>query len=246
MDEALAATLDAPQTPAIQAKAAELDHDPVRIYQWVRNNIEFIPSYGSIQGAEYTLELGKGNAFDTASLLIALLRASDIPARYAMGTVRIPADQVMNWVGGVNVPSAAGNLMGQGGIPNTGLTRGGQISHFELEHIWVEAWIDFHPSRGADHRTGDTWVPMDASFKQYEYSEGMDLQDQVPSTPKAWPAPSNRKAPSTKRKVGCKVCPSSLWKTLSPTTALNSKPIWTVRLRRPRSGRSWALRTLRR
>ncbi len=179
-DEALAATLDAPQTPAIQAKAAELDHDPVRIYQWVRNNIEFIPSYGSIQGAEYTLELGKGNAFDTASLLIALLRASDIPARYAMGTVRIPADQVMNWVGGVNVPSAAGNLMGQGGIPNTGLTRGGQISHFELEHIWVEAWIDFHPSRGADHRTGDTWVPMDASFKQYEYSEGMDLQDKVP------------------------------------------------------------------
>ncbi|MBF1803562.1 transglutaminase-like domain-containing protein [Alloalcanivorax profundimaris] len=179
-DEALAATLDAPQTPAIQAKAAELDHDPVRIYQWVRNNIEFIPSYGSIQGAEYTLELGKGNAFDTASLLIALLRASDIPARYAMGTVRMPADQVMNWVGGVNVPSAAGNLMGQGGIPNTGLTRGGQISHFELEHIWVEAWIDFHPSRGADHRTGDTWVPMDASFKQYQYSEGMDLQDQVP------------------------------------------------------------------
>ncbi|MBL7251380.1 transglutaminase-like domain-containing protein [Alloalcanivorax marinus] len=179
-DEALAATLDAPQTPAMQAKAAELDHDPVRIYQWVRNNIEFIPSYGSIQGAEYTLELGKGNAFDTASLLIALLRASDIPARYAMGTVRIPADQVMNWVGGVNVPSAAGNLMGQGGIPNTGLTRGGQISHFELEHIWVEAWIDFHPSRGADHRTGDTWVPMDASFKQYQYSEGMDLQDQVP------------------------------------------------------------------
>ncbi|MCC4309167.1 transglutaminase-like domain-containing protein [Alcanivorax marinus] len=179
-DEALAATLDAPQTPAIQAKAAELDHDPVRIYQWVRNNIEFIPSYGSIQGAESTLELGKGNAFDTASLLIALLRASDIPAHYAMGTVRIPADQVMNWVGGVNVPSAAGNLMGQGGIPNTGLARGGQISHFELEHIWVEAWIDFHPSRGADHRTGDTWVPMDASFKQYEYSEGMDLQDQVP------------------------------------------------------------------
>ena len=179
-DESLAATLDAPQTPAIQEKAAELDHDPVRIYQWVRNNIEFIPSYGSIQGAEYTLELGKGNAFDTASLLIALLRASDIPARYAMGTVRIPADQVMNWVGGVNVPSAAGNLLGQGGIPNTGLTRGGQVSQFELEHIWVEAWIDFHPSRGADNRTGDTWVPMDASFKQYEYSEGMDLQDQVP------------------------------------------------------------------
>ena len=43
------------------------------IYQWVRNNIEFIPSYGSIQGSEYTLENRRGsNAFDTASLLIAL------------------------------------------------------------------------------------------------------------------------------------------------------------------------------
>ncbi|HBP67401.1 MAG TPA: hypothetical protein DD717_04050, partial [Alcanivorax sp.] len=49
--------------------------------------------------------------------MIALLRASEIPARYAMGTVEIPADQVMNWVGGVRAPGAAGNLLGQGGIP---------------------------------------------------------------------------------------------------------------------------------
>tara|TARA_R110001606_G_scaffold83958_5_gene191355 strand:- start:50836 stop:53940 length:3105 start_codon:yes stop_codon:yes gene_type:complete len=179
-DDALAATLDAPQSSAIQEKAAELDHDPIRIYQWVRNNIEFIPSYGSIQGAEYTLELSKGNAFDTASLLIALLRASDIPARYALGTVRIPADQIMNWVGGVNTASAAGNLMGQGGIPGKAVIQGGGISQFELEHVWVEAWIDFHPSRGADHRRGDTWIPMDASFKQYQYDLGIALQEQVP------------------------------------------------------------------
>jgi transglutaminase-like putative cysteine protease len=50
-----------------------LEEDPVKIYNWVRNTIEFIPSYGSIQGADYTLQHGKGNAFDTASLLIALL-----------------------------------------------------------------------------------------------------------------------------------------------------------------------------
>ena len=46
-----------------------LEEDPVKIYNWVRNTIEFIPSYGSIQGADYTLQHGKGNAFDTASLL---------------------------------------------------------------------------------------------------------------------------------------------------------------------------------
>ncbi|HAM74087.1 MAG TPA: transglutaminase, partial [Alcanivorax sp.] len=141
-EEHLASTLDADITPAIEALAEELNHEPVAIYQWVRNNIEFIPSYGSIQGSEYTLENRRGNAFDTASLLIALLRASEIPARYAMGTVEIPADQVMNWVGGVRAPGAAGNLLGQGGIPNTAMTRGGRVDSFRLEHVWVEAWVD--------------------------------------------------------------------------------------------------------
>ena len=34
------------------------------------------------------------------------------------GTIQIPADQAMNWVGGVTKPEAAQQLMGQGGIPN--------------------------------------------------------------------------------------------------------------------------------
>jgi len=119
--EDLAETPDIQFTDAIRAKALELEEDPVKIYNWVRNNIEFIPSYGSIQGADYTLQHGKGNAFDTASLLIALYRAANIPARYAYGTVQVPADKVMNWVGGVDVPEAAQQLLGQGGIPNVGL-----------------------------------------------------------------------------------------------------------------------------
>jgi len=176
----LDATLDAQLTDAIRTKADELDNDPVAIYQWVRNNIEFIPSHGSIQGADYTLHHMKGNAFDTSSLLVALLRAANVPARYAFGTVRIPTDSVMNWVGGVKTPGAAGNLMGQGGIPNHGLIRAGEVTHHELEHVWVEAWIDYLPSRGAKHSRGDTWIPMDASFKQYDYQEGMNLVEAVP------------------------------------------------------------------
>jgi hypothetical protein len=27
---------------------------------------------------------------------------------------------------------------------------------------------------------GDSWIPMDASFKQYDFTEGMNLKDQVP------------------------------------------------------------------
>jgi hypothetical protein len=86
----------------------------------------------------------------------------------------------MNWVGGVEVPEAALSLLGQGGIPSVGLVQGGQIVAVKLEHVWVESWLDFVPSRGAVHREGDTWVPLDASFKQYTYTSGMDLSRQVP------------------------------------------------------------------
>jgi len=168
----LAETPDVQLTTLILKTAESLDNDPVKIYEWVRNNIEFIPTYGSIQGAERTLKSGKGNAFDTSSLLIALYRAAGIPARYAYGTIEVPADKVQNWVGGVNTPSAAQQLLGQGGIPTKGIVSGGKIGSIQLEHIWVEAWVDYFPSRGAKNIEGDSWVALDPSFKQYEYVEG--------------------------------------------------------------------------
>ena len=82
--------------------------------------------------------------------------------------------------GNAKTPEAAGNLLGQGGIPNLALTNGGVIKQFEIEHIWAEAWIDYFPSRGAKHSKGDSWIAMDASFKQYEFSEGLDLKTSVP------------------------------------------------------------------
>jgi hypothetical protein len=80
----------------------------------------------------------------------------------------------------VTHPEAALQALGQGGIPNIGLIQGGALTAVKLEHVWVEAWVDFKPSRGAVHREGDTWVPLDASFKQYQYTEGMDIKGNVP------------------------------------------------------------------
>jgi transglutaminase-like putative cysteine protease len=176
----VAATDDAQITPAIQAKAAALHNDPVQIYNWVHNNVEYVPTYGSIQGSDMTLQTLKGNDFDQASLLIALLRAANIPSRYVYGTIQVPIAQVENWVGGVTDPNAALNLMSQGGIPVTGLVQGGQIKYGQLEHVWVEAWVNFVPSRAAKSGAGNTWVPMDASFKQYAYVQGMNLAQAVP------------------------------------------------------------------
>ena len=174
-DADLAETIEIKFTPAIQAKAQELGNNPVKIYNWVRNNIEFVPTYGSIQGADMCLQTKQCNDFDTASLLIALLRASGIHARYVYGTIEIPIEKVMNWIGGFTDKNSALTMIATGGIPVSGLTEGGQIKYAQIEHIWVEAWIDMTPSFGSVHKQGDTWLPLDASFKQHVYKPGIDF-----------------------------------------------------------------------
>lgn len=166
----LAANEDAQLTPEIRALAATLNNSAVEIYHWVRNNIAFVPTYGSVQGSQMTLESQRGNASDTASLLVALLRSAGVPARYATGTVEVPVEAVMNWVGNAASPQVAQQILGQGGVPNVGLTSGGVVTHIRLEHVWVEAFVDFIPGRGATRLPGDSWVPLDASFKQHVFT----------------------------------------------------------------------------
>ncbi|MGA9333778.1 MAG: transglutaminase-like domain-containing protein, partial [Rudaea sp.] len=175
----LAQTDDVVLTPAIRDLATSLGNNPVSIYNWVRDHIRFTPTYGSIQGADATLQTHQGNAFDTSSLLIALLRASNIPARYAYGTIELPASAAQNWVGGVSVPAAAVSLFDQGGIPVDGVLSGGSIASIQIEHVWVDAYVDFKPSRGAKNRNASTWVPLDAAYKQYRYTAGMDVRGGV-------------------------------------------------------------------
>jgi len=178
--EDLSETIEVQLTPEIRAKALELGNNPVKIYEWVRNNIEFVPTWGSIQGARMTMLSKQGNAFDTASLLIALLRASGIHARYVMGTIELPIAKIMDWAGGFFAPGAALKHLSSGGIPVAALTSGGAITSARMEHMWVEAWIDYNPSRGARHVTGNTWIPLDASFKQNAYGKAIDIKTSVP------------------------------------------------------------------
>jgi hypothetical protein len=103
-----------------------------------------------------------------------------IPARFAYGTVQIPAADLMNWAGGFEVADAAQTFISTGGIPNAGLTSGGQTVAIRMEHVWVEAFVDFYPSRAAFNTKPDSWVPVDASFKQYTYTDGLNLQSGVP------------------------------------------------------------------
>lgn len=87
-DALLASTPDANTSdPFIIAKAAELGHDAQRLFAFVRDEIGYESYKGSLRGARGTLWSKAGNALDKASLLIALLRASGVPARYVQGTL---------------------------------------------------------------------------------------------------------------------------------------------------------------
>ena len=156
-------TPDVQFTDAIRAKAQELGGNPVKIYEFVRNNIEYAPTYGSIQGADQCLQSKICNDMDTASLLIALLRVSGIYSHYEYSTIEVPIEKAMNWVGGVTDPKMVGTILATNGIPAKMLISGGTYKAVQLEHVYVRAFIDMIPSRGAVHRQGDTWVPLDPS-----------------------------------------------------------------------------------
>jgi transglutaminase-like putative cysteine protease len=164
----LAATDEVVLTDDIRAKATELGNEPVRIYEWVRNNVQWAPTWGAIQDASHTLSSRRGNAFDISSLTIALLRAAGYPARYVHGTIDVPEAAFRNWAGGFENINAAMEFASAGGIPLGPVTSAGRITKVRMEHIWVEAAIDFHPSRGTRNREADTWVAMDPGFKQIQ------------------------------------------------------------------------------
>lgn len=164
VDDYLQFNVDTVQTPGLIELAETLERSPHKIFQYVYNNIEYVPAFGSIQGADYTAQTQRGNAFDQASLMIALLRASGVPSRYVYGSVDVDPSDVMNWVGGVDEVEAAQNLLGQGGVPNIIVKNSnGDTVSFNIEHVWVEFY-----------QNGE-WVAADPSFKQYDYTTPLDI-----------------------------------------------------------------------
>ncbi|WP_321421009.1 right-handed parallel beta-helix repeat-containing protein [uncultured Methanobacterium sp.] len=57
-----------------------------KIFNWVKDNITYQFYYNTQKGAAETMNYGSGNCVDITHLLIALCRASAIPAQYVFGT----------------------------------------------------------------------------------------------------------------------------------------------------------------
>jgi murein DD-endopeptidase MepM/ murein hydrolase activator NlpD len=163
----LSETIEIQFTKELREIATLLENNPVYLYEFVRNNFVYEPYYGSVKGSQSTLLLQRGNDFDQASLLIALLRVSNIPARYVYGTVEIPIEKLMDWIGGVTDPNIAAQVFATGGIPGKLITEGGKIKYVQMEHVWVEAYVPYGNYRGVlnDPTAPKTWIPLDPSFK---------------------------------------------------------------------------------
>lgn len=81
------APLAAPARDAIGELAAALDYDAERIFRFVADEVRYEPYNGILRGARGTLASRAGNSADQALLLAALLEASLLPVRFALGEV---------------------------------------------------------------------------------------------------------------------------------------------------------------
>lgn len=70
----------------------------VRIYNWVRDNLDYSFYYNTKYGAVKTLKKKEGNCVDLSHLIVALSRAAGIPARYVHVTAKFASGHVCGHV----------------------------------------------------------------------------------------------------------------------------------------------------
>lgn len=175
-------------TPEILELARGLHYDPLKIFEYVYNYIEFEPYYGSKKGAHLTLLEGSGNDFDQCSLLVALLRASGKNPTYQYGACDFSYGELTLWMGlsvdpyghltdaqfTAEFPGTAATLVNRklkqgiewffdcGYYITDPYVSGGEV-YFSVPHVWVELDAD-----------GDV-RKMSPSFKPHDTFAGIDL-----------------------------------------------------------------------
>lgn len=164
----------APTAPAsIPELARALRGDPDLIYEYVRNNIEYVPTWGVLKGEFGTLLDNQGSAFDQAALMVALLRQSGYTASFVKGRINLTAAQVGQWFGiNTNNVCAVLNLLGSAQIPVSSVvaTAAGScpgstvaLHSLKLDHVWVKVIIN------------GTAYYFDPSYKAHTLKSGINL-----------------------------------------------------------------------
>lgn len=164
----------APSGPASIAELARaLKNDPDLIYEYVRNNVAYYPTWGIQKGAVGAILDNQGTAFDQATLMVQLLRQAGFTANHVRGRVNLTAAQVQDWLG-VSTTNVCGvvNLFANAQIPIASITATAAGScpgstaalvSIAVDHVWVKVNI------------GGTNYFFDPSFKSHTHKSGINL-----------------------------------------------------------------------
>ena len=150
---------------------------PVEIYEYLVNTIDFQPYQGAMKGPLAVLQTGRGNDWDTDSLLVQLFSAAGISTAnitYVTTTytndsaILVPIQSAMQLVG-VKTPKALYNVLWDAGlIPSlwdstiltqeypTALdasTQAGNAVYVSFQH----AWLQWTPAQGTTFALDPTW-----------------------------------------------------------------------------------------
>jgi RHS repeat-associated protein len=156
-----AASTTAP--PEIVELARALQNDPDLIYQYVHDNIEFSPLFGVLKGPVGTLLDGRGDSFDQAALMVALLNQASLTnsaisnVMFEFGQLQLTSAQLQSWLGVDSNPYSVSGVLAQGGIPATVSSDGSAT----VGHVWVKVSI-----------SGTPYV-FDPAFKSHTWTAGI-------------------------------------------------------------------------
>ena len=126
------------------------NQDALTMFAFVRS-MGYDAYWGSLRGTRGTLWGERGNSADQSSLLIAMLRAAGVPARYRHGTLASTQSQVL-------IAAMFPPIPGRGGTLPADVQVSDPINDPDLiarvsDHWWVEAYL---PGQG--------WTDLDPSF----------------------------------------------------------------------------------
>ncbi len=160
-------------TPEITDLVRGLGYDPVRICQWVRDNIAFKPYYGVVKGAALTLDERVGNDADTCALLVCMLRQCPtvISAKYVRGESLIPASGT---TGTCNIADWFGIDYNEGEISLYIRALGTPAADVYTYIRDGTTWYSWKRWKVSIEMAGQTYR-YDPSFKMIQFVAGMDL-----------------------------------------------------------------------
>jgi YD repeat-containing protein len=157
---------------------------PMEIYEYVLNNIKFEPYQGAMKGSLGVLQTGKGNDWDTDSLLVELFEKAGVTGMtYATTEVYRAVQPTMDYLG-VLTRNALYNVLSEAALIPTfrdanrnalPVSQAANAVYVSFHHTWLEV------NMTVPGQTQAQTIVLDPSWKYRDYQSG--IQGMLSSEP---------------------------------------------------------------